>query len=56
MPSKDREDAIRQGRNDLDTHENNPAPHTDEEQARGQRHRTKQSGAQRRKGDFGVGE
>ncbi|HEU4700096.1 MAG TPA: hypothetical protein VFS40_13015 [Gemmatimonadales bacterium] len=38
MPGKDRQNAIRQNRNDLDTHDTNPPDYTAEEQVRGQRH------------------
>jgi hypothetical protein len=39
MPSKDREDAMHQDRDDLDTHITETPRHTDEEQVRGQRSR-----------------
>lgn len=37
-PGKDRKDALRQGREDLDTTIPDSADHTHEEQVRGQRH------------------
>jgi hypothetical protein len=39
MTSPDRQDALRQNRNDLDTKEFDKAPDTDEAQTRDQRHR-----------------
>jgi hypothetical protein len=49
MPSKDREDAIRQNRGDLDTHLTETPRHTDEEQTREQRHQPPPKGRPKRK-------
>jgi hypothetical protein len=49
MPGRDREDAIRENRRDLDTHLTNTPQHTAEEQTREQRHQPPRKAPPKRK-------
>ena len=49
QPGQDRQDAMRQGRDDLDTTTRRSAPQTGEEQSRGERHGHRPKGPERRK-------